>query len=186
MNRASILLWRPARRRHLEFGKLKAGRDRASDERPVARRSCCLPRVRRDDSLWALAGDKIVAQLNHLVAPVCCDFKFERRAGVKVPDFGGIDAVPLRAFPAREQKINRGRRGTAAIDLAYIAEDLAEMSTLRMRLQIQQSDDLGGAEIWRAQGSSELILALANLGKDFPRRTAGKADRLGHIRQVGA
>ena len=137
---------RPTRRRHFEFGKLKAGRNRTSDQRPVTERLRRLPRLRRHDGLWALAGRKIVAQRDELTLPVCSDSKFERRAGVKVPDFDNVDTVPVRALAARQQKINRSRRGTSAVDLARIAKHFAEMPALRMRFQIERPDYFGGGE----------------------------------------
>src|ERR1035441_9323951 len=42
-------------------------------------------------------------------------FELEGRASVVVPDFDRVDAVPVRAFAARQQEINR-RGGGAAVD----------------------------------------------------------------------
>src|SRR6516164_4780031 len=39
---------------------------------------------------------------------------------------------------------------------------------------------------WMSRSSSEFILALANFSKDFPRRAAGKSDRLCDLGNVGA
>jgi hypothetical protein len=61
-----------------------------------------------------------------------------------VPHLGGIDPVPVRAFILREQEIDR-RRCRAAVRIgARVAECLAKMPAFRMRLEIQQADDVGG------------------------------------------
>ncbi len=75
----------------------------------------------------------------------CRDLKHQWRAGITMPDFGGINAMPVRALAARQQKIDRGRSG-AAVDLPRIAERLAEMTAFRMRLELEQPDDVAGAE----------------------------------------
>src|SRR5580658_6002605 len=59
-----------------------------------------------------------------------------------MPDFDRIDPVPMRAFAARQQKIDRGRCRAPALDLARVAKHLAEMAALRMRFQIEQPDDV--------------------------------------------
>jgi len=62
-----------------------------------------------------------------------------------VPDLDRIDAMPVRALPARQQVIDRGRVRALAL-VSAIAECFAEMSALGMRLQPQQADDIGGAQ----------------------------------------
>src|SRR4051812_27308243 len=79
-----------------------------------------------------------------------------------MPDLDRVDAMPVRAFAACKQEIDRGRNGTA-IDRPGIAKRLAEMSALGMRFEIEQADDFGGGESahgravlssWRAQNLS--------------------------------
>src|SRR4029077_5850771 len=52
------------------------------------------------------------------------------------------DAMPLRAFAACEQKINRGRDRAAIRDLLWVAESLAEVAALRVRLEGEHTDDV--------------------------------------------
>src|SRR5512147_2143465 len=73
----------------------------------------------------------------------------ERAAGVVVPDLGGIDAMPVRALAARQQEVDRGRRRAAIAAISRIAKRLAKMATLRMRLEIEPRDDLGGTQARR-------------------------------------
>jgi hypothetical protein len=85
------------------------------------------------------------------------DLEFERRAGMPMPDFDCIDAMPMRTLATREQKIDR--RGDRACrpypTLARkrrrkrdggVAKGFAVMPTFRMRLQIQNPDHIGGGE----------------------------------------
>src|ERR1700722_595237 len=74
------------------------------------------------------------------------DFELKRRAGMPMPDFDRIDAVPVRAFAARQQKIDRGRCRASALDLARVAKHLTEMPAFRMRFQIEQPDDVAGGK----------------------------------------
>ena len=71
------------------------------------------------------------------------NFEFKRRAGVPMPDFDRIDAVPVRTLAARQQKIDRSGCRTVTIDLPDIAKRFAEMPAFRMRFQIEQPDDVG-------------------------------------------
>ena len=141
-------------RRQLEIPEFETRRDGASDERPVAARLRRLPSVRRHNGLRALAGGEIVAKSHTLAASVRCDFELQRRAGIKVPDFNRVDAVPMGSLPAREQKINRSRCGTATIDHMRIPEYFAVMPTLRVWFQIKKPDDFCGGEVWRTQVQS--------------------------------
>ena len=74
----------------------------------------------------------IGAEPNNLLFGAVHYFELERRAGVVVPDFDRIDAVPVRAFAARQQEINR-RGGGAAVNDTRIAERLALMPALGVR-----------------------------------------------------
>ena len=63
-----------------------------------------------NDALRALAGGEIVPKHDaRAVFGRRRDFKLERRAGMPVPDFGGVDAMPMRTLAARQEKIDRGR-----------------------------------------------------------------------------
>jgi hypothetical protein len=62
-----------------------------------------------------------------------------------VPNLGRIDAMPVRALAARQQIIDRCRVRAPAFASA-IAECFAEMSAFGMRLQPQETDDIGGAQ----------------------------------------
>src|ERR1700733_7920167 len=57
-----------------------------------------------------------------------------------MPDFGGVDAMPMRTLAPRQQKVDRGRCRAAAVDLPLITKCLAKMSALRRRLEIEQPD----------------------------------------------
>jgi hypothetical protein len=63
--------------------------------------------------------------------------ELERRAGVIVPAFGRVDLVPMRALAAREQIVDRGRDRARTVHPARVAEGLAIMSALGMRLEIE-------------------------------------------------
>ena len=111
-----------------------------------------LPAPGRHDSLGTLARRQIRAEheaANRSGLGVG-DLQHQRRAGVKMPDLGGVDAVPVRAFAARQQEIDRGRRGPPAPRIpgyarkGGIAKRLAEMAALGMRTQVEQPDDIGG------------------------------------------
>src|SRR6266851_676565 len=61
-----------------------------------------------------------------------------------MPGLDRIDTVPVRAFPARQQEIDRGGdRASVGID-ARIAKGLAIMPTLRVRLQLKPRNDVSG------------------------------------------
>ncbi len=55
-----------------------------------------------------------------------------------------IDTVPVRAFPAREQIVDRRRSGPPA--RAIVSKRLAIVPALGMRLQFKQADDVGGGQ----------------------------------------
>src|SRR5262249_43722287 len=98
-----------------------------------------------DNALRALAGGEIRPEREALdrAVPAHRGLKQHRSARIPVPDLDRIDAVPVRALACREQKVDRRRRGAAA-DAARITKRLAEMSAFRMRLQVEQADDVGG------------------------------------------
>src|SRR6185503_8381363 len=78
------------------------------------------------------------------------DLEFERRARVVMPDLDRVDAVPVRAFAAGEQEQDRGRRRSAA-DQTRVAEGLAIVAALRVRLQRELGDHLGGGGVGHGQ-----------------------------------
>ena len=106
----AIPLRRPTLWRQLEAPELKTRRDRAAAQRPVAKALRRLPSMSWHDRLRALASSKIVAERNAFdVSLALRDFERERRAGMPVPNFDRIDAMPVRALAARQQKVDRGR-----------------------------------------------------------------------------
>ena len=106
----------PSGGRQLKSGERKSRRDRAAEQRPVAEALRRLPGARRHDGLRLLAGGEVAAEPDSLDRrrDLAAISSSERRAGVEVPDLGGIDAVPMRALAARQQEIDRGRGGAAA------------------------------------------------------------------------
>ena len=68
------------------------------------------------------------------------NFQFQGRASVIVPDFGSIDAMPVRPFTARQQEVDRGRRSAPANSLC-VPERLAEMAAFGMGLEVQELDN---------------------------------------------
>src|SRR5262245_14621708 len=101
--------------------------------------------MRRHDGLRLLAGGKVGLKPDGRGAAVRADAKHQRRAGIPMPGLDRVDAMPMRALAAPEQKIDCGRSGTA-FDHSRIAERFAEMSAFRMRLEIEQADDVLGSQ----------------------------------------
>ena len=83
-----------------------------------------MPCAGRNDRLRPLAIGEIGAEPER---GFIADAKQERGAGIEVQDLDGIDPMPLRTIPARQQKIDRRRCRALAVDRAGIAEGLAEM-----------------------------------------------------------
>src|SRR5262249_8729145 len=137
---------RPALGRGLEAFEFKSRRGRAADKRPFAACGRRLPGARWYHCLWALARRKVRSEDDALDRSlVCCgDLERERRTGMIMPDLHRIDAMPTRMLPERKQEIDRGRGRSAAIDRAGIAEGLAEMPAFGVRLEIKETDDVGG------------------------------------------
>jgi len=140
-------LRRPRFRRQFEAFELESGARRCS--RPVSSSprlsaACqasagktawgCSPRTRSGPSVRRSTGP----------SPRAAEFEQQRRACVEVPHLGGIDPVPVRALAARQQEIDRGRGRAAAVDAPGVAESLAEMSALGMRLEIEAANYIGG------------------------------------------
>src|ERR1043166_1099543 len=151
---ALALSGRPAFRRQLETLEFESRRDRAAHERPVPEAFCGLPMARRHNGLRPFTLRQIGPEHDALDRPRVArrDIERERRAGVVVPDLDRINPMPVRALAAREQEIDRGRGG-AAVDRQRIAKGLAKMAPLRMRLEIEERDDIG-----RGEGHQNLFL----------------------------
>src|ERR1051325_11058083 len=111
----------PALGRELEALELEAWRDRAADQGPVAERFSGLPGACRHHGLRALAERQIRSEPQRLRACAVVDLKLQRAAGMPVPGFGGVGAVPVRALAALEQEVDRGRGGAAARDGLRVA-----------------------------------------------------------------
>ena len=76
--------------------------------RPVAGTFRGLPCMGRHDRLRHFASSEIGTEPDAARAVAIGDLQGQRAAGVIMPDLHGIDAVPMRAFAARQQKIDRG------------------------------------------------------------------------------
>ena len=70
-------------------------------------------------------------------------FEQERRAAMPVPKLRRIDAVPARHLSRLQQKENGGGMRAAMLP-ALVAERLAELPALGMRLEPELRDDLVG------------------------------------------
>ncbi|KAK4135698.1 AIP3-domain-containing protein [Trichocladium antarcticum] len=123
-----------------------------SEPRPVAVALGALPLPRGDDHLGLVALEDIGAQHNlaHAGAVVVGERQGEGRAGVVVPDLGGVDAVPERlADGALEEVVDGGAGGAVAVgrlDQQRVPEGLLEVALLRVGDEAELGDDLlGGA-----------------------------------------
>jgi len=83
----------------------------------------------------AKVGRKADAFVDKKKAPITAACRDAIRAALD-----RIDAVPVRTLAARQQKVDRGRGGAAAIHGARVAEGLAKVPALGMRLELQQAD----------------------------------------------
>src|ERR1700754_430098 len=135
---------RPAFRRKLELRKIETRCDGASNQRPVAVAFGGLPNACGYDGLWHFAGGKIRAESNAMMAAVIRNQQRQRTSRVIMPDLDRIDAVPMRAFAARQQEIDRGGNGASVRIKTRIAKSLAKMPAFGMRLELKPRDDVGG------------------------------------------
>jgi hypothetical protein len=134
------------KRREFEACEFEARRDAAANQRPCSQAHRLLPAMRRNGELWTLSREEIGAEAMHAcLAAVWRNPDFQGRPGVEMPDLGGIDLVPARNLAGAEKKINQRRDGPAPRIPRRIAKGLTEKAALRMRLQIEQADDFGGA-----------------------------------------
>jgi hypothetical protein len=97
--------------------------------------------------LRPFAGGKIAAE-HHALDRLRCirNFELERRAGVPVPDFERVDAMPVRVLAAGKQEVDDGRRRALSFHFSHIAEGLAKMPALGMRLKIEEPDHVAGSQ----------------------------------------
>src|SRR5690606_23342209 len=120
----------PILRRQFKALELKSRRDCAADQRPCAEALRRLPRAGRHDRLWRLPGPEIDSEPECPLAALPRDPQPQRCAGMKMPDFGRVDVMPVRAFAGLQQKIDSSGAG-ASVRPGGIAECLAKMSALR-------------------------------------------------------
>jgi len=120
------------------------------------------------DRLWLLADAEIGAEPQTAHALAVAHRKFERRAGIVVPDLVGIDPVPVRALAGLQQEVDR-RSGAAPF--ARCAEGLDLVSALGMGSHPEMGDDLvcihdGGGTVAFIDGSLEKVANhLASFGR---------------------
>ncbi|HEY2123762.1 MAG TPA: hypothetical protein VGH07_09225 [Chthoniobacterales bacterium] len=74
---------------------------------------------------------------------VGADRKFKRRAGVPVPDFDGVDPVPMRNLACRQQKVYCRRNGSVLVK-GLVPKRFAVVAPFRVWLQVQEPDHVGG------------------------------------------
>jgi len=119
---------------------------------------------------------------------------FQRRPGVEMPDLGGIDLVPARNLAGAEKKIDQCRDRPAPRIPRRIAKGLTEIAALRMRLQIEQADDFGGApardginrhfiSIRMASLKSSGVIASEEPGSTCKRRSDARRQAEDNLRQ---
>ena len=102
----------------LELFELKPRRNRAADKRKCASTHRPLPIPRWHDHLRGLTRQKVRSQNMVLYGAFIClgNLQHKRRAGIEMPDFGGIDPVPMIVLMALQQEIDGcSRRVTSAI-----------------------------------------------------------------------
>src|SRR5262249_15653625 len=128
------------------------------------------------------------------------DLERERGARVPVPDFDRIDAMPVRALTGTEQEINRRRKRAALGVMARVTEGFAEVPPFRMRVTVDQTNDLGRAQsvhasailehasaiLEHASAILEFVLAPAYGRESLHRRRPRQADRGRNLGQIGA
>ena len=134
--------WLPARWSKLKPLEAESWSDCAANERPVAERFRRLPGICWHGGLRPLAIREVGSEADRFDGcSILRDAQSERRAGVEMPDLNGINAVPVRALAALQQKVDGGRTG-AAVGTGLVAKGLAKMPTLGMRRKPEQADDL--------------------------------------------
>src|SRR5207302_1457562 len=124
----------PTLRRQFETRKFESRRDGAADQGPIAVALGSLPGMRRDDHLRLFAGCEIRAELHDASAFVVGNSQRQRATSVIMPGLHGVDAMPVRAFAARQQEIDCGRSRASIGVHAQVAKRLAIMAAFGMRL----------------------------------------------------
>jgi hypothetical protein len=116
---------------------------RTAHQCPGPETSRRLPRTGGYECLWAFTPDQVHTDAHvHDLFAVSRYGKGQRRPGVPVPDFNGIDSMPMGNFAGRQQKIDRG--GNSSVTVSHrISKRFAIMAALRVRFQIQEPDDVG-------------------------------------------
>jgi hypothetical protein len=97
-----------------------------------------------DNGLRHVAGGEIGTKPDAALVPIIGNLQTQRAAGVIMPDLHRVDAMPVRAFAARQQEIDRGGERAAVGIEAAVAKRFAIVATFGMRLQFQPRDDVGG------------------------------------------
>lgn len=95
--------------------------------------------MRRDERLRAVAGEDIGAEQMFLCRAVM-DGEPQRVTGMPQPEFGGIDAVPVRALTGFEQEQDRGGEAASAV-WRGLSECFAIPAAFGMRRELQSRDD---------------------------------------------
>ena len=106
----------------------------------------------------------------------------QRRAGVKMPELGRVDAVPGGALARLQQVVDGGGEG-AAVRAGRVAERLAEMAALGVRHKSEQPNDLVGRYV---AYRSEPVFSRADFGEYLRRIGPRHAEAFGERRVVGA
>lgn len=146
-------------RRQFEAGELKARRDGAAHQRPVAERFGGLPGTCRHGCLRTFARCEIATQRHAFDTTRLRDFQRERRARIPMPNLDRVNAMPVRALAACKQEVDCGGCGAAALNVLHIAKGLAEMPALGMRFQIEKPNDVvGGKRLREAAHDQNLFL----------------------------
>lgn len=133
---------RPDVLRDLQFGELETRRNGATYKRVVAKGPRRLPVVRRHDALRTLAVCN--GRSKHVsfgpTDEIALEKKLERRACIRVPNLGRINAMPSGDLTAAKEKIDRCRE-SAAVWSGRIAKRLPEVSALGMRCETEFCDE---------------------------------------------
>ena len=101
----------PVLRRYFEALETETRRDGTADQGPVAQRPAAC-QARAGTTACGASPAECRRRAGRLPLSTV-DARFQRRARMPVPDLDGVDAMPVRASPARQQKENRGRGGAA-------------------------------------------------------------------------
>ena len=128
-----------------EAFKIEGGGNRASDQCPVAQALGGLPFVWLHDRLRQFAVQDVLSQTNQAVGGGRRrgETEFQSRAGVVMPDLGGIDSVPAIRNSAGKQEIDC-RSLSAFIDGGIVSPSLTIETSLGMREKFKPLDEFFG------------------------------------------